>query len=134
MTTHLWLRGPLLGAAVGIPVLGVGGRVVMRAIAVLTNAPSGLTLSGTFTVIAAGAASGIGGGLIYALLARLFPRHRVLRATLFATALALLTARGLNPVRPLPLALFLPLVVIYGVGFELAWHRAETRVPSALPS
>src|SRR5687767_7093873 len=131
MTAYPWLRAPILGVLIGLPVLGVGGRIGMRIISEVSGAPSAITLGGTITVLGAGAASGLAGGVIYGLLVRFFPHGRVLRDVLFASALVLLTLRGLNPVRPLPLALFGPLVVVYGVLLERAWHRAAHRVPVA---
>jgi hypothetical protein len=131
MTIHPWWRGPLLGAMLGLPILGVGGRLVMRLLTVLTDAPAAASVEGTLTVLAAGTVSGIGGGLLYAVLTRLLPRHRWLRGALFAAALVLLTLRGLHPVRPVPLALFLPLALLYGVLLELAWHRASVRLRPA---
>ena len=131
MTAHPWLRAPILGVLVGLPVLGVGGRIVMRIISEVSGAPAAISLGGTITVLGAGAASGLAGGIIYGLLGRFFPHGRVRRDLLFAAALILLTLRGLHPVRPLPLALFGTLVVVYGVALEWAWHRAAHRVPVA---
>ena len=122
-TRHPWMRGPLLGAVIGLPILGGGGRLAMRLVAVLTSAPSAFTLEGTLTVLLAGLASGVGGGLFYALLSQLLPRHRAWRGAFFAVGLILVTLRGLHPVRPMALAVFLPLVVVYGVMVEWAWHR-----------
>jgi hypothetical protein len=118
-----WLRGPLLGALLGLPILGGGGRLAMHAVALTTGAQRSVTVEGTITVLLAGLASGAAGGVIYAVLARLLPAKRLLRAALFAVVLALLTLRGLNPVRPATLALFLPLVLLYGWLLERAWHR-----------
>lgn len=123
MTTTPWTRGPLLGAALGLPILGGGGRLAMRAIAVVGGAPAVATVEGTLTVLLAGLASGVGGGVLYALLARLLPERRGLRAALFALGLLLLTLRGLRPVQPLALALFLPPVVLYGALLDWGWHR-----------
>lgn len=123
MTTRRWVRGPLLGALLGLPVLGGGGRLAMHAIALTTpGAQRSVTVEGTITVLLAGAAAGLAGGAIYALLDWLMPERRVARAIVFAIALALLTLRGLRPVRPLPLALFLPLVLLFGALVEGAWH------------
>ena len=60
--------------------------------------------------------------MIYAVLARLLPSRRLLRDALFGVILALLTLRGLNPVRTLTLALFMPVVLVYGLALERAWH------------
>src|SRR5688572_13235226 len=62
MNVRQWLQGPLLGAAIGLPILGGGGRLAMRGIAVFTGAPGAFTAEGTLTVLLLGAASGFGGG------------------------------------------------------------------------
>ena len=117
-----WVRGPLLGALLGLPILGGGGRLAMHAIALTSEAQRSVTLQGTITVLLAGLAAGTAGGAIYVVIARVIPARRLLRATLFALVLALLTLRGLNPVQPLSLALFMPIVLVYGIAFERAWH------------
>ena len=127
-TTNLWLRGVALGAVVGLPVLGVGGRIAMRAIAELTGVPPAFSPSGTLTVLLMGIASGVGGGVLYAALAWLLPSRRPMRGALFALGLVLLTLRGLSPATSLSLALFTPLALAYGVLFEQAWHRVAVRV------
>ena len=129
MNVRQWLQGPLLGAAIGLPILGGGGRVAMRGIAVFTGAPGGFTAEGTLTVLLLGTASGFAGGTIYAILAALLPRKRSWRDLIFAIVLCLLTLRGLNPVTMLSLALFLPPVVVYGVLLEWAWHRMAASHP-----
>jgi hypothetical protein len=121
--SRTWIRGPLLGAAIGLPVLGLGGRLAMRAIAVRSAAPLTGTVEGTLKVLLAGAASGTIAGGVYALLAWLLPSRRTLRVCTFALLLTAVTLRGLHPVQPYPLALFTPLVVLFGVVFEAAWHR-----------
>src|SRR6185436_12702507 len=98
-----WLRGPLLGAALGLPILGGGGRLAMHAVALTSEAQRSVTVQGTITVLLAGLAAGTAGGAIYAVLARVIPARRLLRAALFAVVLALLTLRGLNPVQRLTL-------------------------------
>ena len=130
--SSLWWRAPLLGAALGLPILGMGGRVAMRIIATSNGAAPSLTVEGTLTVLLAGTASGIAGAVFYALLDWRVPRHRALRALLFAAFLGFVTARGLHPVALLPLALFSPLVALYGVLLERSWYRV--RLPSTAPS
>jgi hypothetical protein len=97
-----WLRGPLLGAALGLPILGGGGRLAMHAVSLL--------------------AAGVAGGVIYAVLARILPARRVLRDVVFGVVLVSLGLRGLNPVQPLTLALFMPVVLLYGIALERSWH------------
>jgi hypothetical protein len=130
------LFGALLGAVVGLPVLGVGGRIAMRLIAVASHAPPAFSFSGTTTVLAAGLASGVGGGLLYATICHFLPRTRWVRSALFAVALVLLTLRGLHPVRPLPLNLFMPLALAYGAIVDVAysaWHRRRVGTARIAP-
>jgi hypothetical protein len=123
ITTRRWIRGPLLGALLGFPLLGGGGRLAMHAIALTTpGAQRAVSVEGTITVLLAGLAAGLAGGAIYALLDRFLPGRRLARALVFALVLVLLTLRGLRPVQPLALALFLPLVLLYGALVERAWH------------
>jgi len=111
-------------------VLGVGGRVAMRAIALAGNTPPSFSIGGTATVVFLGAVSGAGGGLLYALLNRVVARRRLLRSALFGVALVLLTLRGLRPIQPLALEWFMPLALAYGaivdVGYTV-WARRRAR-------
>ena len=118
-----WLRGPMLGAVLGLPILGGGGRLAMHAVARLAaDAQHAVSVQGTITVLLAGLAAGAAGGVIYAVLTRLLPARRLLRDAVFGVVLVLLTLRGLNPVQPLTLALFMPVVLLYGIAVERAWH------------
>ena len=105
---HPALRGPLLGALLGLPILGGGGRLAMHAIALTPGAQRSATVQGTITVLLAGLAAGVAGNAIY----------------------TLLTLRGLHPVQPLTLALFLPIVLVFGWLLERSWHARSrfTRV------
>jgi hypothetical protein len=129
-----WLFGLLLGAGVGLVVLGVGGRIAMRAVAVADGAPPSFTIGGTATVVVLGVVSGVGGGLVYVLLHRFIPRRRLVRTALFTIALVLLTLRGLRPIQPLALEWFMPLALGYGVIVDVAFTTWARRRPATLPS
>jgi hypothetical protein len=126
-----WSRAILLGALVGLPILGVGGRAAMRAIAALTGAPAALTVEGTLTVLLAGAGSGAVAGAIHRLLMVVLPRHQLLRALAFVVVLAALTIRGLHPVQPLPLALFGTLMALFAIVYLVVMRRAGVDSRSA---
>jgi hypothetical protein len=121
-----WLFGFLLGAGVGLIVLGVGGRIAMRAIALANGTPPGFSIGGTTTVIFLGAVSGVGGGLLYALLHQLV-RRRFVRGALFALALVLLTLLGLRPIQPRALEWFMPLTLVYGATVDVAFATRYRR-------
>ena len=122
-----WLFALLLGAAVGFVVLGIGGRIAMRAIAIANGVPTGFSVGGTATVVLLGLASGIGGGLLYALLHRYVRQPRLARSALFAVALVLLTLRGLRPIQPRALEWFMPLALGYGAIVDVIYTRWATR-------
>lgn len=63
----------LVGLAAGIVVLGIGGRIAMRVIALVTGQVPDFSLGGTLEVLVAGAWRGTLGGLIYLVLRRFFP-------------------------------------------------------------
>jgi hypothetical protein len=121
-----WIVDPLLGIALGLPILGVGSRIAMRVIAHATNAPTGFSFGGTMTVVGLGALSGGAGGLIYALLSRVLRDRSALRGVIFGIILVLLTLRGASPFTPLSLALFLPLMLVYGAALHSLHQRRFT--------
>lgn len=96
----------------------------MRLIAVANSGTGSFSLGGTVTVIALGALSGAVGALLLLGTNRLLARHRLIGRVVFWTALLLLTLRGLRPVDPLRLALFLPLVGLFGGALRLLWPKS----------
>jgi hypothetical protein len=82
------------------------------------------------TVILMGGLSGLAGGAFYAVADRLLPVRiwagDVLRSILFWTFLVLITLRGLHPVEPYRLALFMPLVALFGAVVEFVARRPVT--------
>lgn len=108
----------LLGAILGCVVLGIGGRLVMRGIALATDAPGAVTVGGTVTVVAAGAAAGIGGAVLHVLsrgiASRIAHGHAAVRVALFGSLLALVTARGLHGSPSGPAMAFWPLMFAFG--------------------
>jgi len=117
-----WVFDPLVGMALGLPILGIGGRIAMRIIAHATHVAPGFSLGGTMTVVSLGVVSGAAGGLIYALLFRVMRDRATLRPVVFGAILVLLTLRGASPFTPLTLSLFLPLTLLYGALLHFV-HR-----------
>lgn len=118
-----------MGTIIGAVVLGVGGRIAMRGIAVLSGAPPGFSFGGSLTVVALGAASGLAGALILMTLRALLPKRWLLQTLLFYAALVLITLRGLRPVDSQRLFLFLPLVLIYGFLLRTMFRRRRAAPP-----
>ena len=125
------------GALLGALILGVGGRIVMRWIALATNAPSGFTVGGTMTVLASGALSGAGGVLLYiaahAVARRFAARRPWVAHLLFGILLALITWRGLRGTLSAPALAFLPLVACYAVALSWVLVRRERDASRASP-
>ena len=117
-----WVFDPLLGMALGLPILGIGSRIAMRIIAHATNVPPGFSFGDTLTVVSLGVLSGAAGGLIYAVLYRVLRDRTALRGVLFGVILTLLTLRGASPFTALTLSLFLPLTLLYGTLLHFV-HR-----------
>jgi hypothetical protein len=118
-----WMFDPLIGIALGLTILGIGGRIAMRVIAHATYAAPSFSLGGTMTVVFMGAVSGAAGGVIYAVLARVLPDRAVIRGVMFAVVLTLLTLRGTSPSTSLSLSLFVPLALLYGALLDYVHRR-----------
>jgi hypothetical protein len=127
-----WLFAALLGLVIGTIVLGVGGRLAMRGIALVQGIAPGFSVGGTMTVILLGAVCGVIGSLIFAGTRALVPGSRFVRGTLFWAILVLITLRGLSPLDVPKLAFFLPLILGYGTLLTVAWCRFRPAHTEAL--
>ena len=130
-----WISGILIGGATGLIVLGVGGRLAMRAVALQERPAAAFTIGGTITVILLGAVSGIAGGLAHVVLFRFMPHFHWLRRALFAALLLLIALRGLSgQATTLALALFVPLVIVYAlIVAGLLERRAQANWETGTP-
>ncbi len=120
----------LAGLIAGTVFLGIGGRVVMRVIALATDRPPAGSPSGTFTVLLLGMGVGLFGAAVHLVLMKLIPIREVLREAVFGAILSLLTARGLNNQMSLPASLFFVLVGLYGVSVIMAGKRLSEGKPA----
>ncbi len=111
------------GLGLGALILGLGGRVAMRVIAVATTGTGGFSLGGTGTVVFLGLASGALGGLILLGARYLFWRWRPVTTVVFWLALTAITLRCLRPIDQLRLLTFLPLVALFGVLLQWLTFR-----------
>lgn len=111
------------GLALGLVVLGVGGRLAMWIIAEETTGTSGFTLGGTATVLFLGLLSGGLAAIILLVARHYFWRRRPVTTILFWLALGLLTWRGLRPVDDLRLMTFLPVMALFGVLLQATTFR-----------
>ena len=111
------LRQAALGAAVGLPTLGAGGRLAMYGFARLTGRAPLVTVGGVARVLVAGAIAGAVGALLYGAVARwILPRaHPGVRGLAVGALLLLVYSPGIRPPWPLTFALFTPAFVAYGL-------------------
>ena len=120
------LRTVVYGAALGTLILGVGGRLAMRVIAMATSGATGLSFGGTLTVVFLGAVSGAVAGAILSVTRALLGRWPAAQAITFWLLLIAITLRGLRPLDPLRVALFLPLVVLVGILLQIVTRERPT--------
>ena len=118
-----WYFGPVVGAVTGLFILGVGSRIAMRQIALLSGAPGGFTVEGTITVLFMGVVSGVAGAVIRGLTTIGGRLSGLAGFAIFAIACVLIALRGLNPLDANRIYLFMPLIALYVLAVEVAWRR-----------
>ena len=121
------LRSDLLrGAILGLLILGIGGRLLMRVIAHMEGRVPSWTLPGSLTVVFAGTVAGLLAGLIYHLLRR-FTRKPWIRTAAFIAICELVSWRGVHGLLPLPQVMFMTLALVYLVIVDaLGRHGAKS--------
>jgi len=123
MELKRWL---IRGALVGLIVLGIGGRLLMRVVAHMEHRPLFvLTTEGTLTVVFAGTVAGLFGGLIY-FLTRRFLHQPWLRTLVFVVICELVTWRGVHGTLPRVQAMFMALALVYLVIIDTMGRRVHT--------
>ena len=121
------LRSDLLrGALLGLVILGIGGRLLMRVIAHMEGRVPAFTLQGSTTVVFVGTVAGLLSGLIYHLLRR-FVRQPWVRTMAFVAICELVSWRGVRGLLPLPQVMFMTLALVYLVIVDaLGRHSAKS--------
>lgn len=118
------LRSALTGAAIGVVVLGIGGRFIMRIIAHWEGRVPVLTPSGTFTVVMMGALAGLAGGIVHGLLRRFVPQTAI-RILLFVVVCVAITWHAVNALLPRPRLMFVALTLVYVALLELITSKGK---------
>lgn len=112
-------RWALRGSIVGLIVLGIGGRLLMRVIAHREHRPEMVfTVPGTLTVLFAGTVAGLASGLIYYVLRR-FVRASGVRTALFLAVCGLIAWRGVHGLLPVPQLMFMTLALVFLVIIDV---------------
>jgi hypothetical protein len=106
------LPSVVVGAVVGLVVLGIGGRIMMRIIAHLEGRHPVLSPSGTFNVVMMGTIAGTAAGVIYGLLRRFVQNYPVQIAAFFVFCVVF-TLYGVKELLIRPKLLFVALTLVY---------------------
>lgn len=115
-------RSALIGAAIALPVLGGGGRILMRIIVHWEGRVPVLTLGGTLRVLFFATMAGVAAGVVHGLLSR-FVNSVPLRNSIFAIVCVLFTWRAVNALLPRPRLMFAALILFYVILVELISGR-----------
>ena len=114
------IRGTLLG----LVILGIGGRLLMRVIAHMEGRTPVFTPGGSVTVVFAGTVAGAFSGFIYYLLRR-FVANPWIRTAAFIAICELVSWRGVSGLLPLPQAMFMSLALVYLVIVDFLGRRSS---------
>lgn len=116
------IRGTLLG----LLILGIGGRLLMRVIAHMEGRAPVFTADGSIAVVFFGTVAGAFSGLIY-YLSRRFVREPWVRTVAFITSCELVSWRGVSGLLPVPQAMFMTLALVFLVAMDLLGRRLQPR-------
>jgi hypothetical protein len=124
------LRSELLrGTLLGLIILGIGGRVLMRVAAHMEGRVPVFTPEGSIAVVFYGTVAGFFSGLIYYLLRR-FVHKPWVRTVAFILICELVSWRGVSGLLPVPQAMFMTLALVYLVFVDFLGRRSEQTRPS----
>lgn len=127
-------RAAVLGLAVGTLVLGLGGRLLMRAIALATGGSEGFSVGGSLEVVAVGAFYGtVAGALLPCVPARLGPWRSVIHATGLFVLVALTSSAARGAASTLTFGHRLLSLLCFGVVL-LAYSVLLIRLTKQLPA
>jgi hypothetical protein len=126
MTLRDWRYGVLLGAALGAVILGMGGRVAMRAAALAVEQEPAFTITGSATVVGAGTVTGVAAAVYFLVLGLVRGWGRIAKTVAFWLGTLLLALAIIWPLNVRRLELFLPLAAVFDLSFQLAWSRRPT--------
>jgi len=122
------LRSALTGAALALPILGVGGRALMRVIAHWEGRVPVLTFSGTSFVIFIAMMAGLAAGAVHGIM-RHYIKSIVARNVLFLIVCVAFTWRAVNALLPRPRLMFVALTVVYVIVLEIITSKKQAVAP-----
>jgi hypothetical protein len=121
------LRSSLVRATLlGLVILGIGGRLLMRVAAHMEGRAPAFTIEGTVAVIFYGTVAGVFAGIVYYVLGR-FVTSSWIRTTLFFVICGMISWRGVHGLQPVQQAIFMALALFYLVSVDLLGRRSRHR-------
>ena len=119
------LRSDLIrGTLIGLVILGIGGRLIMRVVAHMEGRVPVFTPEGTVAVVFYGTVAGAFSGLIYYLLRR-FVHKPWIRTIAFIAICELISWRGVSGLLPVPKAMFMGLALAFLVVVDFLGRRSR---------
>lgn len=122
------LTSAILGTLLGIFVLGVGGRTIMRIIAHWEGRVPVFTVTGTLTIVFVATMGGLAAGIVHGLLRKFIP-SRPARLTSFLALCIAFTWYAEKELLPRPRMTFIGLIVVYAIFLEVL---ASLRRPASV--
>ena len=118
------LRSDLIrGTLLGLVILGVGGRLIMRVVAHMEGRVPVFTPEGSVAVVFYGTVAGAFSGLIYHLLRR-FVHKPWIRTVAFIGICELISWRGVSGLLPVPKGMFMTLALAFLMIVDFLGRRA----------
>jgi hypothetical protein len=118
------LRSDLMrGTLLGLLILGIGGRLLMRVVAHMEGRVPLFTPEGSVAVVFYGTVAGAFSGLVYHVLGR-FVRKPWIRTMLFIAICELIAWRGVSGLLPVQKAMFMALALVFLVGVDILGRRS----------
>lgn len=139
------LRDLVAGAVLGALVLGLGGRIVMRLLALAVGRGPAFSLGGTTEVVAYGAIVGVISAALFAMARAILPRRWPIQGLILAglsyggtigtlPAHIAQTARPFADRMPLVLTLFGLCFLLFGLALARFSSLSSSPVPAASPA
>jgi hypothetical protein len=113
------IRGTLLG----LLILGVGSRLLMRVVAHMEGRVPVFTPEGSVAVVFYGTVAGLASGLIYHVLRR-FVHKPWIRTISFIAICGLISWRGVSGLLPVSKAMFMALALVFLVLVDILGRRS----------
>lgn len=123
------LTSAVIGALLGLFVLGIGGRGLMRIIAHWEGRVPEFTIGGTSFVLLMGILAGLSGGIAHGLLAK-YVTSPAIRFLLFLPICIVVAWRMANELLPRPRMMFVALATAYVIALELFVRRRNASLAS----